>query len=297
MATYQSTTRRAAPTIHRTISSLHHTYIQTARCELDSHADTCALGSNFVLLHYTGRVCDVAPYNSEAYNPEHDIPIVTAATFYMEQQDGRVYILVIHEGLWFGDKLTHSLINPSQLRYAGLTVQENPFERDPPVSIITNHVKIPLITSGTNIFLELSTPTQTKLDNCPHVHLTLDTEWNPNIVQLACTQRMKAECDYSDTEPGLLQISSIYCLHEMTKSLMSQRNSEAVAVQERKTFISNERHTSITSDQLGERWNIGMKQAQQTLRAITQQCVRSAILPLSRRYRTVRMFNQKKLAK
>ena len=65
---------------------------------------------------------------------------------------------------------------------------------------------------------------------------------------------------------------------------MSQRNSEAVAVQERKTFISNERHTSITSDQLGERWNIGMKQAQQTLRVTTQQGVRSAILPLSRWY-------------
>ena len=82
---------------------------------------------------------------------------------------------------------------------------------------------------------------------------------------------MKAECDYSDTEPGLLQISSIYCLQEMTRSLMSQRNIEAVDVQERKTFISNKRHTSITSDQLGHRWNIGMKQAQQTLRVTTQQ--------------------------
>jgi hypothetical protein len=196
----------------------------------------------------------VAPYNSEVYNPERDIPIVTAATsYYTDQQDGQVYILVIHEGLWFGDKLTHSLINPNQLRYASVTVQDNPFERDPPVSVTTNHVTIPLITSGTNIFLESSTPTQTELDHCPHVHLTLDTEWNPHTVQLASTQRMKAECDCSDTEPGLLQISSIYCLHEMTKSLMSQRNIEAVDVQERKTFISNKRHTSIASDQLGER--------------------------------------------
>ena len=107
---------------------------------------------------------------------------------------------------------------------------------------------------------------------------------------------MKAECNCSDTEPGLLQISSIYCLHEMTKTLISQRNIEAVNVQERKTFIlSNERNTSITSDQLGHRWNIGMKQAQQTLRVTTQRGVRKAILPLSRRYRTDRMFNQKKL--
>ena len=174
------------------------------------------------------------------------------------------------------------MINPNQLRYAGVTVQDNPFERDPPVSIITNHVTIPLITSGTNIFLESSTPTQTELDNCPYVHLTLDTEWNPHTVQVASTQRMKAECDCSDTEPGLLQISSIYCLHEMTKSLMSQRNIEAIDVQEKKTFISNERHTSITSDQVGARWNIGMKQTQQTLRVTTQQGMQSAILPLAK---------------
>ena len=100
-------------------------------------------------LHWSG--IDVAPYNSEAYNPECDIPIiVTAATSYMDQQNGQVYILVIHEGQCFGDELTHSLINPNQLRYAGVTVQDNPFERNPPVSIITNHVTILLITSGTN---------------------------------------------------------------------------------------------------------------------------------------------------
>ena len=63
----------------------------------------------------------MAPYNSKAYDPEHDIPIVTAATSYMDQQDGQFYILVIHEGLWFGDKDTHSLINPNQLRYVGVT--------------------------------------------------------------------------------------------------------------------------------------------------------------------------------
>ena len=56
---------------------------------------------------------------------------------YIDQQDGQIYILVIHEGLWFGDKLTNSLINPNQLRYPGVTVQDNPFESNPPVSIIT----------------------------------------------------------------------------------------------------------------------------------------------------------------
>ena len=33
-----------------------------ARIECDSHADTCVLGRNFVVLGYTGRKCDVMPY-------------------------------------------------------------------------------------------------------------------------------------------------------------------------------------------------------------------------------------------
>ena len=38
-----------------------------------------------------------------------------------------------------------------------------------------------------------------------------------------------------------------------------------------------------------------MTQAKQTIKVTTQQGVRSAILPLSRRYRTDRMYNQRKL--
>jgi hypothetical protein len=77
-----------------------------AHCELDSHADTCALGSNFVPLSYTGRVCDVSPYNLEQYESEKNVPIITGATTYTSQDDGQTYILVINEGLWLRPKLT-----------------------------------------------------------------------------------------------------------------------------------------------------------------------------------------------
>ena len=70
-----------------------------ARCELDTHADTCALGRNFVPLSYTGRVCDVSPYNSDVYESEKNVPIISGATAYTCQNSGQTYILVIHEGL------------------------------------------------------------------------------------------------------------------------------------------------------------------------------------------------------
>jgi hypothetical protein len=62
-----------------------------------------------------------------------------------------------------------------------------------------------------------------------------------------------------------------------------------------KTFISKDRHSAVTPEQLSERWNIGLAQAKQTILVTTQRGIRSAILPLSRRYRTDRMYNQKKL--
>ena len=54
------------------------------RVELDSHADTTVAGSNCVLLAYTGRECDVTPYDS-CYEPAKGIPIVHAATSWQSQ--------------------------------------------------------------------------------------------------------------------------------------------------------------------------------------------------------------------
>ena len=264
--------------IHSISHYTSHNSTITARNELDSHADTCALGSNFVLLHYTGRVCDVSPYNS-TYDPERDIPIVTGATAYTDQTTGQVYILVINEGLWFGNKLTNSLINPNQLRFAGVSVQDNPFHSSEPLAISHDDVIVPLSLSGTNIFFQTTTPTQDELDNSPHIALTFDTEWNPHTVQMAAVKSAEAEDIFGDTEPGLAQISSVYCFNEMAENLRIYRQISLVNVEARKTFISKEQHPAVSSENLSERWNIGLNQAKQTLKVTTQRGVRSAILP------------------
>jgi hypothetical protein len=40
-----------------------------------------------------------------------------------------------------------------------------------------------------------------------------------------------------------------------------------------RTFISKERHLSVTPEQLSEQWNIGLAQSKQTLRVTTQRRV------------------------
>ena len=76
--------------------------------------------------------------------------------------------------------------------------------------------------------------------------------------------------------------------------------SEAAAEHEeqipaRRTFMSRERHHTLDAETLAELWNIGLKKTKETMKATTQNGTRSAILPLSRQYRSDGMYNVKRL--
>ena len=63
----------------------------------------------------------------------------------------------------------------------------------------------------------------------------------------------------------------------------------------RRTYVSHERHSKISAETLSERFLIGLPRARATLKATTQHGVRSAILPLSRRYRDDQRYAQRRL--
>ena len=63
----------------------------------------------------------------------------------------------------------------------------------------------------------------------------------------------------------------------------------------RNAFESTDRHTDVTPQDLSERWGISISTAAKTLKKTTQKFLRSAVLPLSRRYRTDRVFSRKTL--
>ena len=62
------------------------------------------------------------------------------------------------------------------------------------------------------------------------------------------------------------------------------------------SFTSGNRHTDVSPRDLAERWFISLPQAMKTLKKTTQKFIRSALLPLTRRYRADRMFHRKTLA-
>ena len=47
--------------------------------EMDSHAETIVCVSNCIIMYFTGKECDVAPY-TDAYETIKEVPIVQAAT-------------------------------------------------------------------------------------------------------------------------------------------------------------------------------------------------------------------------
>ena len=154
---------------------------ENVRSELDSRADTICAGLNCRLIHYTGQECTVSGFHSQLGTIDK-IPIATVATAWSDEHTGQGYILIMHETLFFGNDLDHSLINPNQIRSNGFDVFDNPYEPDPSrqIGIVINDTeRIPFKSSGTTIYFNSRDPTDYEMDTYPHV-LTSEMPWDPS---------------------------------------------------------------------------------------------------------------------
>jgi hypothetical protein len=97
------------------------------RIEDDNHADTWCLGANFRLLCFTGQSCDISHF-LDSYGTVENVQIASGATAWTDQDTGITHILVVHQGLWFGTKRPHSVMNPDQTRGHGFSVCNDPFD-------------------------------------------------------------------------------------------------------------------------------------------------------------------------
>jgi hypothetical protein len=109
-------------------------YNQIAKLEIDNHANMTCFGSNFTAVSFTGEHCEVSPF-SEQYATLTNIPIASAAMAWDNPDTGERVILLFHQGLWFGDSLTNSLINPNPCRMNGIELCDDPFDPNRPLGI------------------------------------------------------------------------------------------------------------------------------------------------------------------
>ena len=274
--------------------------------EMDSHADTCVLGRNFVILHSTGRVCDVFPY-TDTYDGITGVPIVTGATAWTCPNTGETFILVIPEALWMPENMSHSLVNPNQLRAFGSLIQDNPF--DGPLSLTDpeDDVRVPMYLDGTNIVFATRTPSQFELDNCKHVQLCSEHEWNPACLKIP-RSGISAVDLYSENldNIGFTDEGELYNPDTFSRRLVASCRVRTMPVSRHvheiltdvnspPNFTTENRRADVTPQALADRWMIGLEQATLTLKSTTQRYLRSALLPLARRYKADRIFHRPRL--
>ena len=146
------------------------------RRELDSHADTCCVGRDTVVLELTGETVNVKPFSDE-YDAMEGIPVATIATAY-ENEWGETIILVLNEALYFGEALSHSLWCPNQLRANGLIVEDPPKQFDKEsthsIKILKSKVTLPLRLHGIVYFLPTKKTSQQELEDCERHILTAE---------------------------------------------------------------------------------------------------------------------------
>ena len=288
--------------------------------ECDSNADTCCLGTNFVVLQATYRTADVYAYDT-SIQPIENVPIVSGATAYDDPTTHTTYILVFNEALYYGERLDHSLINPNQIRSYGIPLWDNPFDPAHGLSIdVNSSLKILLHASGTKVGFRTRVPTQHELATCEHIQMTSAHPWNPADVvmiqataqggrdnpwkrRVIATQASHQPFEYleADSDDALLD-SVDPSLARTAETLQQHRIAQTYTIYDqvdtpaRRTFVSDDRHVKVSAELIAERFGIGPTRAHRTLRVTTQRGVRSAILPISRRYRADRVFGVKRLS-
>ena len=294
-----------------------------ANNEGDSNADTCCLGSNFLVLEMTNRTAEVYPYDP-SYEPIANVPIVSGATAYEDESDGSTYILVFNESLFYGKKLGNTLINPNQVRDNGIEFWDNPFDKRQDTAIITpDGLVIPMTFEGTRLSFKSRVPTREELSHCPRIEMTSKSPWEPSEVKLGKVSlsarrhifNVKVDETFTSLSPSDHTRHEVFhyidpssdeaILYEVNPALVSfnERSNRCIMatyslgddIPARRTFVSSDRHNQASADLLSELWHIGPKRAKATLDATTQNGIRSAIMPLSRRYRSDRMYNLKRL--
>ena len=150
---------------------------------------------------------NVKPFTDEL-SPVQEIEIGSGETAYT-CSNGETYILVINEGLIFGERLENTLLTPNQMRSNGTTVEDTPtqFDRRSRHAIVGtddhgDEVTLPLILRGIISYLPTHYPTEEEQRNCRRITLTSDIEWDPYCDSYSAAETRCTSAVTTDTLTG-----------------------------------------------------------------------------------------------
>ena len=288
--------------------------------ELDSHADTCVVGKNSLVLEDYDRPVKVTGYDTTKKSQTYRT--VSAAVAYDDPATGDTSMLVINQAIHM-PQLEHNLLCPMQMRQNDVEVDEKPkYLTEAPTEkshavVVTNdnsRLVIPLQLRGVSSYFDSRKPTAQEYETSEAKYeLTChDLEWDPLSPDFGEQERAMTDHkgEVRTTEPrmemNVCQIESALLFnpheassqHEFGSALESHVRIQCVQsgptsdlgsaqVNRGLSLLASEKRPKLEAPKLAERWGIGIDAAARTLKKTTQRGVRTVLHPsLSRRFRT-----------
>ena len=244
---------------------------------MDSHADTCCLGNVCLVLYETDKA-EVSGFTNTLGSIK-ETPIVTGVVAYSDQATGETYLLYFHQSLHL-PMMDKCLLNPNQMREAGLTVNDVPLKYLPaderkatshsivaPLSDSNEKLVIPFDLIGVMSSLTVRKPTWDEIrdiDPMNRIQMTNQSpEWSPND----STEDVDESKLRVDLGNDLIREKEPRTLHQRM-ARMVRVNTRAIA------DIRHRRKGTIDPITLSSRWGIGIPTAEKTCAATTQLGVR-----------------------
>lgn len=294
----------------RVLSVIDSNNIKESTLESDSHADTCCVGSDCLVINDYDRPVTVYGYD-KTMGAQH-FRTVSAAVAYLHPVSGTLYHLVMHQAIEI-PHLDHHLLCPMQCRVNDVTINDCPkfLTKNPTAeshAIIVNDpdcanesLILPFYVDGVTSYLPVHKPTKDSWESCsvPRIDLTAEhLDWDPASTRYQ--EQEEAMTDYRgelatpcplDKDRSLVinSLASVMPLADIT------HNDNFGSVLESKVSVSAVSSGTVKSSQgkavdahtLAKRWMIPLDRATRTVRQTTQRGVRTVVNPtLSRRFPT-----------
>ena len=215
-----------------------------------------------------------------------DIPVCSIAVSYDDPVLFQTFVLVFHQVLYIPGLENH-LLNPSQLRHNGLTVNSTPL-RELDIQDRTHHshsilapyddnlLHIPLRLQGVMSYFPVRKPTQSEIDDpfrFPPIEMTSSATWEPY------NEAISAE---EDRLRSLLDVPLVNAAHRIIDSVISERgfsgfchsSSRFLARVHCSSTQSSRRKGTVSAELLAHRCFVGIDTAQRTIDNTTQLAVR-----------------------
>ena len=285
-------------------------YAARKRFEIDTRADTFCAGQTFLLQEPTGLVVDVGGFHP-SLPVLKDIPIGLAVTAY-DLPSGETIILDVHQALFFGASMEHSLCQPNQFREHGLLVDDCPKQYTNGRSLHGMYIPdqdlhIPFELHGCLSYFPTRLPTVDESDTCRWIHMSGDGKWDPYSshfaeAKSATHSHLTEHPRHSKITPGTFDADGFRIDGRYQGSVSRITNTPenidlfigAMSTQETGRGIdrtigatSSKIHRSaVDAAELAARWGTGLNTAAQTLCTMTQRGYRYLHGNLDRRFRT-----------